>query len=198
MAYSTTETAPIDHDEPDMSTGRATLGAIGLFAALGVGLAFFAFAAAFGLRNVTDVAPDDFVSGISAVTIALIPFIAAPILSTSVGGWAGTRTKLSGAGAIAGAAGALVGTIVMFLLVALGFWLGGLASGVDYGAINYPQNIIPPNLANPLGYLASLTGILYLVGNAIIGAVAGSIAGALVHRTHVSERRVATRRPVRV
>lgn len=191
------------HDRSDyddgMGAGRATLGGIGLFTSLGIGLMFLGFLAAFGLRGVTTVQADDMVSGVTVLLVGLFPFFAAPILSLLAGAWCGTRTGGGGTGALAGAGSALLGTIVMFLLVAIGFVLGAAAAGVDTAAVQFPENVaVPPGIASTLGYLASVSGVVYLLANIIIGAVAGSIAGALVHHGGYVQRREVARRPVRI
>lgn len=180
-----------------MTTGRATTGALGLFVSLGVGIALLAFVAAWGLQGLTQV---EGAALVPIFVVATVPLIAAPILSVLAGSWAGTRVKQGGQGALAGAGGAFIGTILMFVIVALGSYLGILAAGVDLAALTFPEGMaVSPQATEMIGFLASAAGIMYLIANAVVGAVAGSIAGALARHDRVDTRRGgATRRPTRV
>lgn len=179
--------------------GRATGGAIGIFTALGVGLAVLAFVSAFGLQGATSVEANDVVAGVSALLVGVFPFLAVPILATLAGTWAGTRTKGAGSGAVAGALGTLVGTIVLFLLVGVGFLLGAAAAGVDITTIQWPENLaVPPGVASLATFLVSASGLTYLFANVVTGGVAGSIAGAVSKPAVVIEREVPARRTARL
>lgn len=174
-----------DHvrDSSSMDWVRSTLGVLGVFASLGVGLLVLAFAAANGLKNVNFNDPDQANLAATAYLVGVLPLVAAPILAAIGGMWAGTRTRHSGSGALAGALGAVLGVIVLGLLVALGFNMGAQSAGVDISRIAWPTGFyLRPGWRTTLADIGTNAGLLYLITAAIIGGLAGAVTGALTAR----------------
>src|SRR5688500_11694320 len=91
---------------PTLDWTRSSLGVLGLFASLGIGLLLLAFWAAYALKDVNLNDPNQANAASAAYLVGLLPLVAAPILAAIGGLWAGTRTRLAGSGALAGALGA--------------------------------------------------------------------------------------------
>lgn len=162
---------------------RSSLGVLGLFASLGLGLLVFAFSAAYGLKGVNLNDPNQANVAATSYLVGALPLLAAPILAAVGGLWAGTRTRDAGSGMASGALGSVLGVLLLGLLVALGFGLGASAAGVDLSRIAWPAGFwLQPGWRATLADVGTRAGLLYLVVSGIIGGLAGAIAGALTRR----------------
>lgn len=181
-----------------IGAGRAFGGVVGCFASLGIGLMILAFIAGFGVEGATDGAAadaQDVGAGTLALLVGALPILAALPLAVGAGGWAGYSTRSGGQGFLSGALGCVVGTLLMFALVAIGFALGAAAAGVTAADLQVTTGI-DPSFASLVAYFASLGGLVYLLVVAIVGGLAGAFIGGMVpkHVTHVQDETV--RRPV--
>lgn len=186
-------------DDDGIGAGTAFGGVVGMFAILGLGLGILAFAAAFGVGDVTpatdaeDLQPDEAASGLTALLVGTLPVLAAPILALGTGAWAGHASRNSVQGLVGGGFGGVVGAIVLLAIVGIGFALGAAAAGVDAARFDFA---VSPALADTFRNLLSLAGLLYLLSVFVIGGLAGALIGAIMpRRTAVPEREV-VRRPV--
>jgi hypothetical protein len=162
---------------------RSSLGVLGLFASLGVGLLILAFSAAYALKGVNLNDPNQANAAAAAYLVGLLPLVAAPILAAIGGLWAGTRTRDAGDGALAGALGAALGVLLLGLLTALGFSLGASAANVDLSRIAWPAGFwLRPGWQATLADIGTRGGLLYLVASTLVGGLAGAITGALTRR----------------
>lgn len=201
MAYSVAN----ERTRWDIGTGRATGGVIGIFAALGLGLALLAFVSAYALPQETDANDAASAAGaIGSVLTGVLPFVAVPLVALLAGVWAGQATRSGGQGALAGALGTLIGTVLLFVLVGIGFALGAAAAGIDMADLNAAgDNVnvgVPAGLTNTLQYLATVAGLTYLIANILTSALAAAIIGALLPqaRGHVADDRDVARGPARI
>ena len=189
-------TAIYGHDD-GIGAGRAFGGVVGLFASLGVGLAILAFIAGFGLVGSADGTADaqDAGTGALALLIGALPLLAAPALAVGAGGWSGYSTRSGGQGFVSGFLGAIVGTIVLFALVGIGFALGGAAAGLNGTDLQVTVGM-DPGFANLIAYFASIAGLVYLLVVAVCGGLAGAFIGGMVPRYGVDvDDREVVRRP---
>ena len=162
---------------------RSSLGVLGLFASLGVGLLSFAFSAAYGLKDVNLNDPNQANVAATSYLVGALPLVAAPILAAIGGLWAGTRTREGMGGMAAGALGSVLGVLLLGLLVALGFGLGASAASVDLSRIAWPTGFwLHPGWRATLADVGTRAGLLYLVVCAIVGGLSGVFAGALTQR----------------
>lgn len=167
---------------------EAALGNLGLWVALGAALLVLGFAAGIALDQVpdgqNDGTPNDVVDalpGIPVLLVALLPFVAAPVLAMGTGAWSGHATRNGRIGAITGALGGLVGPIVLVLLAALGLSFGAGAAGVDLDLALMPYGLgSVAAWRGALPYLLTGTGLLVLLASLVSGALAGGIVGSLL------------------
>src|SRR5688500_16991394 len=80
---------------------RSSLGILGLFGSLGLGLLIFAFSAAYGLQDVNLNDPTQANVAAMSYLVGVLPLVVAPILAAVGGLWAGTRTREGGSGFLA-------------------------------------------------------------------------------------------------
>lgn len=194
--------APSPADGVDLK--EAVLGNLGLWTALGLSLLILGFAAGIALDTADDGgAPSNALAGIPALLVALLPFVAAPVLALGTGAWSGHATRSPRLGAVGGALGGLLGPIILVLLAGLGLAFGAGAAGVDLDAARMPYNLgNVGDWRDALGYLVSGAGILVLLASVVSGAVAGWVVGAMLEgrwarwRTHGD--RPDARPPVRI
>lgn len=191
-------------NRPLISTGTAILGGVGFFAILGLALAIMGFAAAFAVGEAADDGAvenaADAIAGVPALLVALLPFMAAPVLALGAGAWAGHATRDWRAGGIAGALAGLLGPIVMLILVGIGFALGAGAATLNLEAVRMPFDIgFTPGWGDTLPFLASGGGLLWLLSTLLAGGLTGAMTGMLVERytTSRADRNVRARRPAR-
>jgi hypothetical protein len=159
---------------------RAALGVLGLFVAIGVGVALLAFSSIYALKgvNLSDPAQSGVVA--AAALVGLLPLVAGPILSALGGFWAGTRTRAGGQGALGGGLGALVGVLALAILTAIGVAVGAGAAGLDLAHVAWPIGLyVRPGWTTTLGYFGTAAGLVYLVACILAAGVAGAISGAL-------------------
>lgn len=176
-------------DSSSLDWVRSTLGVLGVYASLGVGLLILAFAAANGLKNVDLNDPNQANVAATAYLVGVLPLVGAPLLAAVGGMWAGTRTRLAGPGALAGALGAVLGVLVLGLLVAMGFSLGAQSAGVDLSKVAWPTGFyLRPGWRTTLADVGTTAGFLFLVASAIIGGLAGATTGALTDQYAFRQR----------
>lgn len=175
---------------------HGTLAMLGLFAALGIGLAILAFAAGRALDGLNFNDPLAFDLAGASLLVGILPLVAVPVLA-AVGGWlAGRDANDAGDGAIAGVLGTLVGMLVLTLLVGVGYALGAASVNVDLARVAWPAGFyLRPGWDNTLRWLGTSAGVLYFLANLVTGALAGAFGGYL-HRGY-GARRVETERFVR-
>lgn len=179
--------------------GGATLGAVGIYLSLGVGLAILAFSAAAFIDQTPADDAESAAGGALSSAIALMPFVAAPILAVVAGVWAGLSTGSGARGALAGAVGSVVGVIVMMVLVAVGLGLGAAVGGAGDANVNVDEGTEANvnDLRATLGTFATVNGLAFLLAHAIIGGIAGAILGAIMPRIFPYGATDVDRRPLR-
>jgi len=185
------------------SLREGILGILAIFAILGLVLGVLGFAAAFALDRVADPNAESALAGpggISILLVALLPFLAAPVLALGCGAWAGHASRSATIGGLAGAVGGLVGPILTLLLTGTGFALGAGAASLDLGNVIAPGGLgIAPGWNATFPFLFTGAGLLWLLGNTLAGGLTGGVVGALLDgrwapradRRRVERRRVA-------
>lgn len=189
---------------------EGVLGILGIFAALGIVLGILGFAAAFALDNAADRLDDGTLDNdppgaaaelLPAILVAMLPFMAAPVLAIGAGAWAGHSSRDATIGSVAGGIGAFLGPILMLLLTGVGFALGAGAAGLDLSNVRVLDGWgIAPGWANTIPYLFTGAGLLWLLACMLGAALTGGVVGALLNRRwadRVDYRRRYSRRSMR-
>lgn len=176
----TLSTPPTPYDGVDLKD--AVLGNLGMWLALGLSLLVLGFAAGVALDPVDPGdPPHTALYGVPALLVALLPFLASPVLALGTGAWSGHATRSGRLGAIAGATGGLIGPIILVLFAAIGLSLGAGAADVNLDAAQMPYGLgAVGDWNDALAYLLTGAGLLVLLASAVSGATAGGIVGSLL------------------